>query len=318
MSDIHTDNNEITHLRATVARLESMVATLHSGAQQDNPFIADQKPFQELTPNEELLELIPAMSGKNFFKRPKPDETHNLDLDFPRYPKNTMQSYTAPLVSALPWPTNAGDDQKVDKLLAKYQEYCALLTKPLDTYAASTLGSNKWDDDHKESVRQFVQLFRSHIADLSHKIADDRYERFLHAKELRPTANEGKEILISSEEMADHVKETQLARSASTKPKGSQYNSSQGKPHRGRGGYHNGRGAFNNWNSPQQYLQQQQPQQQQYQQQQYYQQQQQGPTHSGYGQNYGDYSGSSNGHQGSSYFPRGSRGRGRGKPQNNQ
>jgi hypothetical protein len=254
------------------------------------------------------------MSGANFYKRPKAGETHNLDLDFPRYPKNTLQNYSAPLVSSLPWPQNSGDDQKVDKLLAKYQEQCALLTKPLDTYAASILGSDKWDIQHKESVRLFVQLFRSHIADFAHKIADDRNERYLHAKELRSTPNEARDTLLSSEELAEHVKETQLTRLASSKSKSTHNsnNSNPGKTYRGRGGYNNGRGAFNGWHGQQQYQQQQPPQQQYY-------QQQQGSVNPGYGQGYGDdYSGASSGYQGAPYFPRGSRGRGRGKPRGTQ
>ncbi|KAF9176152.1 hypothetical protein BGZ50_001643, partial [Haplosporangium sp. Z 11] len=195
-------------------RLEGIVQDLHSRVatdQNDNAYIVDQRPFQELTPNEELLELIPSMSGANFYKRPKSGESHNLDLDFPKYPKNTLQNYTAPLVGPHPWPQNSGDDQKVDKLLAKYQEQCALLTKPLDTYAATIIGSNKYDNNHKESVRHFVQLYRSHLADFAHKIADDRNERYLQAKELRSASNDGRETLISSEELAEHVKETQLA-----------------------------------------------------------------------------------------------------------
>ncbi|KAG0243117.1 hypothetical protein BG011_003198 [Mortierella polycephala] len=257
------------------------------------------------------------MSGANFYKKPKSGEPHNLNLDFPRYPKNTLQNYTAPLVGPHPWPQNSGDDQKVDKLLAKYQEHCALLTKPLDTYAATIIGSNKYDNDHKESVRHFVQLYRSHLADFAHKIADDRNERYLHAKELRSASNDGRETLISSEELAEHVKETQLARSASSKPKSGQHNNNNnnnGKSYRGRGGNRNGRGAYNGWYGPQQYQQPPQTQQSYY-------PQQQGSFNPAFGQGYVDYNGNNgnnNGHQGGQYFPRGSRGRGRGKAQTTQ
>ncbi|KAF9178367.1 hypothetical protein BGZ50_007769, partial [Haplosporangium sp. Z 11] len=137
-----------------MARLENIVQDPRSRVatdQNDNAYIVDQRPFQELTPNDELLELIPSMSGANFYKKPISDESHNLNSTSPGILRTPCRITLPPLVGPYRWPQNSGDDQKVDKFLAKYQEQCALLTKPLDAYATTIIGSNKYDNGHKES-----------------------------------------------------------------------------------------------------------------------------------------------------------------------
>ncbi|KAF9902812.1 hypothetical protein BX616_001806 [Lobosporangium transversale] len=313
MSDIHLSDNEIDsihELRSQMAALQAQLEAVTAG-NTSNPFIIESSPSKEIVPNNFLLAAMPSISGENFYSRPKED-IHNLTLDRANFPKNALQSYKAPPVSDLPWPSNASEAQQMDKTLQSIQEHLARITRPIDTFAATVFASQT-DDDTKDDIMEFLQVMRSQIADVAYSISDERQDRFLRSRSIKTKSRDGPTPLITTEQFSAKNKESDLTKEAMGFKQSKDSSRQRNKGRSQFGGFRSG--GFG-W--------QPQPAYQQQYQQQFTQQQQPAlqfappqsqtmvPALPGTAQGY-----PTQGYQGQ-YFTRGARGRGRGRPQNTQ
>ncbi|KAF9369495.1 hypothetical protein BGX21_005942, partial [Mortierella sp. AD011] len=191
-------------------------------------------------------------------RRPQP--LHRQD----QLPQNSLQSYKAPPVSELPWPTNATEAQQMDKTLQTIQEHLARITKPIDTFA-TTVFTSAANDATKSEVLDFLQVMRSQIADVAHVISDERQEHYFRTRSIKAKSKDGSAPLISMEQFSARNKESDLAKEAmGSKPK---ENAKQRGTGRGQyGGFRSGGfgwrpQAFYQPQFQQQFAQQQQQQQ---------------------------------------------------------
>ncbi|KAF9176308.1 hypothetical protein BGZ49_006414, partial [Haplosporangium sp. Z 27] len=191
-------------------------------------------------------------------------DNHNLSVDRANFPRNSLQSYKAPPVSELPWPTNTSEAQQMDKTLQSIQEHLARITKPIDTFATTVFTSTA-DDTTKSEVLDFLQVIRSQIADVAHIISDERQERYFRTRSIKAKSKDSSTPLISSEQFSARNKESDLAKEAmGSKPK--ENTKQRGKGRGQYGGFRNGGfgwqpQAFYQPQYQQQYAQQQHQQQ---------------------------------------------------------
>ncbi|KAG0345736.1 hypothetical protein BGZ54_005448, partial [Gamsiella multidivaricata] len=94
----------------------------------------------------------------------------------------------------------------------------ARLTRPIDVFAATLTINNDVDDDTKKDFYAFFHLLRSQLAAVAHKIADERQDRYLQARALQTTSRKKREPMLSTEQIVDRIKETELAKKI-TNPK---------------------------------------------------------------------------------------------------
>ncbi|KAF9142716.1 hypothetical protein BGX20_007200, partial [Mortierella sp. AD010] len=217
MSDNSDNELPIQELRKQLSSLQARLDASTSNF-PNNPYIVDTAPSREIIPDSNLIAAMPAISGENFFSRPTGDD-HNLSIDRTNFPRNSLQSYKAPPVSELPWPTNATEAQQMDKTLQTIQEHLVRITKPIDTFAATVFTSAD-DDATKSEVLDFLQVMRSQIADVAHVISDERQERYFRTCSIKAKPKDGSAPLISTEQFSARNKESDLAKEAmGSKPK---------------------------------------------------------------------------------------------------
>jgi hypothetical protein len=159
MSDTISDNSN--NENSTIQQLQSQVAAMQAkldsfSSPSNNPYVVETAPVRELVPDEDLINAMPSINGKNFFLRPKGDD-HTLALDRTNFLKNSLQSYKAPAVSELPWPPNSSEAQQFDKTLQSIQEQLARATRPVDIFA-STVFTSTADEQTKSEILEFLHV----------------------------------------------------------------------------------------------------------------------------------------------------------------
>jgi hypothetical protein len=74
MSDIHPTDNDFTHLSHDMASAEATHASYDNSASIHPPTTIDPPRIQQLVVTDELLQLIPSLSGNDFFAAPDDPE----------------------------------------------------------------------------------------------------------------------------------------------------------------------------------------------------------------------------------------------------
>lgn len=269
MSDNTTDtthtipsssNVPTADLAQKMALLEAENAALRAAITPSAPVTTIDAPrTKHLLISQEMVNLIPSLSGRHFFTAPDNPEDDDVCNEDIRFPKNVEQQYTAPTWD-VPWPADkAGAHYQFEKSLVKILERQAHTTRPIDEFAVEYLSTVR-DEDARKAFAEFIHVIRSQMALNARQIQEVRQDNYLRAKGLTPPPEKGKGDTITQDAINAKIKAA--VDYAKAMPK----KSDRGQPRGGRGGY--GRGNRNWGNGGFQFGQQQRPQyQQQYQQQ---------------------------------------------------
>ncbi|KAF9425096.1 hypothetical protein BGZ76_003415, partial [Entomortierella beljakovae] len=133
-------SDQITLLQAQLAAVSAKLEELSKNTEH-NPYLVPKEPLLEITPDDAIIEVYPAINAKNFFLKVSSDTktnaeySSNLTKEMHSFPKNTTQPYTAPKSTTVAWPESAKQQAAMDKLISRYQVHLANLTRPLDAFA---------------------------------------------------------------------------------------------------------------------------------------------------------------------------------------
>ncbi|KAG0286733.1 hypothetical protein BGZ97_007328 [Linnemannia gamsii] len=283
------------------------------------PTTIDPPRIQQLVVTDTLLQLIPSLSGNDFFAAPSDPELDHVYTAELYCAKNPMQQYTAPGWD-LPWPANQqGAHYHFERALCRILERITDSTRPIDEFAAEFVAKCT-DVTVRTDVAEFLHIARSQQALIARDIQQLRRENFLRAKGLQPAPEKKKGVTISKDTITADIKAAEDYAKAQP-PKNNTQGGAQGggRGHRGGRGRGGGGRFFGQHQQQPQYQQQQYYQQQQqpyavpYQQPAHYQQQ---PPFAFQPQGFSDFSGY--GQQPPQGFRGGRGGRGRGRGQTSQ
>ncbi|KAF9111580.1 hypothetical protein BGX27_004723, partial [Mortierella sp. AM989] len=235
MSDNVLDISTLqAQLAALSARFDAMAAS--SPSPKHNSYLVPREQAVDITPDDAILALYPAMDGKDFFLHKSGDTSADLEYatdmakEMQSFPKNTTQSYTAPKPSGVAWPDSATHQAATDKLISRYQARLANLTRPLDAFATEMF-TGQVAPEIAQACLEFAQTMREHIAHLAQTMSSDREDLVFQAHKISVSKETSESPIVSTSAFIEAAKLAKSIRQATSQVRG------RGRRNRGHGSF---------------------------------------------------------------------------------
>ncbi|CAO3601306.1 unnamed protein product [Absidia cylindrospora] len=193
--------------QALLQRLETLEASIQQSSSphpfDNDPHVTVRAPGADFTPPQEVLDLLPSMTG-DFFRSPLDDNDRRRFLF--ECPKNSLRNYTPPEPMRVATSSVA---KATDQQLYDLQYRISGLTRPLDWFLHKVATGQYHDKETlQDYTLDFISSTHALLADLASHITDLRTANLYKAAQIQarpPSLTQSSNPLVDSKSFVEHL-----------------------------------------------------------------------------------------------------------------